>query len=177
MGGNKKCRYSGKRAEGLEKLKKFQKKCWQKGNDLVLYMSVLREQTLETKLNRISELYEPWKLNNERKGTLIRIWVRKVRTKSRFRKRNKEKDNDSQYREMSDWALEMILTQKRKNTIFREFDPGSGRTLAACLTHASRTKFIWNATSVKWSLNLVADGWVTREQPAFQRGITFGNER
>jgi hypothetical protein len=22
---------------------------------------------------------------------------------------------------------------------FREFDPGSGRTLAACLTHASRT--------------------------------------
>ena len=27
----------------------------------------------------------------------------------------------------------------RLNTIFREFDPGSGRTLAACLTHASRT--------------------------------------
>ena len=24
--------------------------------------------------------------------------------------------------------------------IFREFDPGSGRTLAACLTHASRTE-------------------------------------
>ena len=28
------------------------------------------------------------------------------------------------------------------NTIFREFDPGSGRTLAACLTHASRTKHL-----------------------------------
>ena len=26
------------------------------------------------------------------------------------------------------------------NTIFREFDPGSGWTLAACLTHASRTE-------------------------------------
>ena len=25
-------------------------------------------------------------------------------------------------------------------TIFREFDPGSGQTLAACLTHASRTE-------------------------------------
>ena len=25
------------------------------------------------------------------------------------------------------------------NTLYREFDPGSGRTLAACLTHASRT--------------------------------------
>ena len=28
------------------------------------------------------------------------------------------------------------------DTIAREFDPGSGRTLAACLTHASRTKSI-----------------------------------
>ena len=26
------------------------------------------------------------------------------------------------------------------NTIYKEFDPGSGRTLAACLTHASRTE-------------------------------------
>jgi len=24
-----------------------------------------------------------------------------------------------------------------------EFDPGSGRTLAACLTHASRTGSVW----------------------------------
>ena len=61
------------------------------------------------------------------------------------------------------------------DTNFREFDPGSGWTLAACLTHASRTEFLRNAASVKWLLNLVADGWVTREQPAFQRGITFGN--
>ena len=27
--------------------------------------------------------------------------------------------------------------------IKREFDPGSGRTLAACLTHASRTKLVF----------------------------------
>ena len=39
-----------------------------------------------------------------------------------------------------------------------EFDPGSGRTLAACLTHASRTEII--------SVILVANGWVTRRQPA-----------
>ena len=26
-----------------------------------------------------------------------------------------------------------------KNFLYGEFDPGSGRTLAACLTHASRT--------------------------------------
>ena len=36
---------------------------------------------------------------------------------------------------------------------YGEFDPGSGLTLAACLTHASRTKVF----------TLVADGCVTRE--------------
>ena len=50
---------------------------------------------------------------------------------------------------------------------YEEFDPGSGRTLAARLTHASRTVFT--------SVNIVADGWVTREQPAFKRGIASGN--
>ena len=34
----------------------------------------------------------------------------------------------------------MVMSRKAYDTIFREFDPGSGRTLAACLTHASRTK-------------------------------------
>ena len=38
-----------------------------------------------------------------------------------------------------------------------EFDPGSGWTLAACLTHASRTDIIWNLVRIM----LVADGWVT----------------
>ena len=36
--------------------------------------------------------------------------------------------------------------------IIREFDPGSGRTLAACLTHASRTE------NKSLLLFLVADG-------------------
>ena len=39
-----------------------------------------------------------------------------------------------------------------------EFDPGSGWTLAACLTHASRTDLYWSLAIYK----LVADGWVTR---------------
>jgi hypothetical protein len=29
-----------------------------------------------------------------------------------------------------------------RTDIKREFDPGSGRTLAACLTHASRAKYV-----------------------------------
>ena len=41
-------------------------------------------------------------------------------------------------------APEGVLIQ-----FFREFDPGSGRTLAACLTHASRTEILRNAASAK----------------------------
>ena len=37
-------------------------------------------------------------------------------------------------------------------TIFREFDPGSGLTLAACITHSSRTERIASV------ILLVADG-------------------
>ena len=55
----------------------------------------------------------------------------------------------------------------------REFDPGSGRTLAACLTHASRTEIFG---SLLLDI-LVADGRVTREQPALQWGTTAGNSR
>ena len=43
---------------------------------------------------------------------------------------------------------------------FREFDPGSGWTLAARLTHASRTV---KAPSGAYK---VANGWLTRGQPA-----------
>ena len=59
---------------------------------------------------------------------------------------------------------------KGEYTTTKEFDPGSGRTLAARLTHASRTG------ERSLLLELVADGWVTREQPAFQRGTTVGND-
>ena len=46
-----------------------------------------------------------------------------------------------------------------------EFDPGSGWTLAACLTHASRTKhFIWFSSEMKilWlSGGRVSNAWIT----------------
>ncbi len=66
---------------------------------------------------------------------------------------------------VKNWAFVFSI-----NISFGEFDPGSGRTLAACLKHASRT--------VKSSLLLgsVAYGWVTREQPADKFGIPIGND-
>ena len=46
---------------------------------------------------------------------------------------------------------------------FREFDPGAGQTLAACLTHASRTKHCARRRGVLAQIgvncdDLVADG-------------------
>ena len=37
--------------------------------------------------------------------------------------------------------------RKRAKGKNQEFDPGSGRTLAACLTHASRTEIFWKLAS------------------------------
>ena len=44
------------------------------------------------------------------------------------------------------------------HTINKEFDPGSGRTLAARLTHASRTELIFQKFSDGREISLVADG-------------------
>ena len=60
------------------------------------------------------------------------------------------------------------LVNVQTNIFIGEFDPGSGRTLAACLTHASRTGR--SDSLLLWSL--VANGWVTRRQPALQMGTT-----
>jgi hypothetical protein len=48
------------------------------------------------------------------------------------------------------------------STIFDgEFDPGSGRTLAACLTHASRARAIWWQHRVVPSGERVSNTWAT----------------
>ena len=41
-------------------------------------------------------------------------------------------------------------TLKVINIIYKEFDPGSGRTLAARLTHASRTRERELASLIEW---------------------------
>ena len=84
------------------------------------------------------------------------------------------REDDKKHTLRSQWVTDRIDMDKWKLVdiqLYKEFDPGSGRTLAARLTHASRTV---TRSLLLWS---VADGWVTREQPAFLRGITFGNER
>ena len=51
-----------------------------------------------------------------------------------------------------EYRLRLRCAKVRFDTNFKEFDPGSGRTLAARLTHASRTELVPSGT------NLVADG-------------------
>ena len=62
-----------------------------------------------------------------------------------------------------------IFSNLRSPYLDGEFDPGSGRTLAARLTHASR------AVKAPSGVHKAANGRVTRGQPAPLPGIAGGN--
>ena len=99
-------------------------------------------------------------------------WIRFVRgSRSKILRKHELKGKSKQWKLQGKNELVFVLVLRAKALNydlsgsrelfniqwFREFDPGSGWTLAARLTHASRTV---TRTSVLWS---VADGWVTRE--------------
>ena len=82
------------------------------------------------------------------------------------------REDDKKHTLRSQWVTDRIDMDKWKLVdiqLYKEFDPGSGRTLAARLTHASRTEKVASV------IFLVADGWVTREEPASKSGIASGN--
>src|SRR3954469_19261245 len=60
------------------------------------------------------------------------------------------------------WLIDIAICQVsvlgRFRIIYGEFDPGSGRTLAACLTHASRT-----VNPLRWGISgeRVSNTWAT----------------
>ena len=66
-------------------------------------------------------------------------------------------------------SLNPFVFSTLKSFLDGEFDPGSGRTLAARLTHASR------AVKAPSGVNKAANGRVTRGQPAPLPGIAGGN--
>ena len=68
-------------------------------------------------------------------GWWLSWWIVVGFSCSRFRG-----EGDRNFFGMIDWALWGLVCQFLIFQFFvGEFDPGSGRTLAACLTHASRT--------------------------------------
>ena len=66
-------------------------------------------------------------------------------------------------------SLNPFIFSTLKSFLDGEFDPGSGRTLAARLTHASR------AVKAPSGVHRAANGRVTRGQPAPLPGIAGGN--
>ena len=76
---------------------------------------------------------------------------------------NNSKQTSNSYRTqaiVSEWLQRFNAFKWRLDTIYKEFDPGSGRTLAARLTHASRTE-LFRACFEKLSGERVSNAWVT----------------
>ena len=48
--------------------------------------------------------------------------------------------------------------QEKYKSLTGEFDPGSGRTLAACLTHASRAVLMFKPASAGEDMRIAANG-------------------
>ena len=74
-------------------------------------------------------------------------------TAERDRKRESEKLRAKERSMKRIIAQAILFRQKgRRESFIGEFDPGSGRTLAACLTHASRTEPVGKFTGrqVEW---------------------------
>ena len=110
---------------GRKNFEKREKTSWQNEVHLLVYKSSLRWTAVPCKLNNVKTKWTPWTIDE----------LFKFRVKS----------NLSQRKFLSNKCYEQIIQNfdlKRESaldTTFWEFDPGSGRTLAACLTHASRT--------------------------------------
>ena len=142
---------------------------WQTERDMIYWISWLPRANSESgERNGILKI-EQWTTKKPLKFRVSSAWKRWVKRRVL---RGQGKDIKTKKRvSWRNWTGYDLKQKCYKYKLTKEFDPGSGRTLAARLTHASRTS--------RESLlsKRVADGWVTREQPAFKRGITFGNER
>ena len=103
--------------------KKVEKSCWQTEKAVIWYQSCSGRETTEKRLKNLDNwtVKQPWKF--------LKSFIFKELT---FK--NSKKGMNSQ----------VVILNRIKHFI-REFDPGSGWTLAACLTHASRTRnFKWD---------------------------------
>ena len=109
---------------------------------------------------------QPWKFLNEK-----RIF-RKRNSRTRYQRYMFIHANMKSWYTKVSWRklaklrfLKQIKLYEIKTILTWEFDPGSGWTLAACLTHASRTKQLGQKLSggrLNWlSGGRVSNAWVT----------------
>ena len=71
-----------------------------------------------------------------RKDSSLRVGIERRQKPVIFKKSNKQQYSKNQ----ADKICRIFVIEE----FYGEFDPGSGRTLAACLTQASRTEDTWN---------------------------------
>ena len=138
-----------------EMLKAFTKSSLDKSSKVWYNIKVAARKCDQQKLYRVRYL-ENWTMHYKYKRPL------------KF-KRASEKTIKNTNKSVSNWQDRYKQIYLCIYNFTKEFDPGSGRTLAARLTHASRTEKMISV------IFLVADGWVTREEPAFESGIASGN--
>ena len=111
-----------------ESSKKYRKKCLTKSTtfDIMIELS-------ERRASRTLKIEQYWNLWNLKRDGKSRKTIPKPR----------DRQTSNSYRTqaiVSEWLQRFNAFKWRLNTIYKEFDPGSGRTLAARLTHASRTE-------------------------------------
>ena len=138
-----------------EMLKAFTKSSLDKSSKVWYNIKVAARKCDQQKLYRVRYL-ENWTMHYKYKRPL------------KF-KRASEKTIKNANKSVSNWQDRYKQIYLCIYNFTKEFDPGSGRTLAARLTHASRTEKMISV------IFLVADGWVTREEPASESGIASGN--
>ena len=141
-------RTSEMRKAPTDKNKKVEKSCWQTEKAVIWYQSCSGRETTEN--NERTLITEQW--NN-----LENSWKSFIFKELTFK--NSKKGMNSQVviltwikpRQMDIWLGERAkficasAWNSQHTHFIREFDPGSGWTLAACLTHASRTRdFEWD---------------------------------
>ena len=102
-------------------------------------LSIIKETGKITRNEVMSQLQmsktDLWKLNNDETKKLV------LHTKKELENSFEEKEKLEKVIEQIELLWEKILIEGNldKYTMIREFDPGSGWTLAACITHSSRT--------------------------------------
>ena len=130
-------------------LKIYQKSCWQSSKDVIIYKSCWTTQNKKNFDNWTVKY--PWKILREIQRTAE--WKLCVAEKKVLQpKAVKTK-------------VRRISQNDPGTNLNWEFDPGSGWTLAACLTHASRTKHLHGIPSGRKRLWLsggrVSNAWIT----------------
>ena len=152
-------------------------KMWQREQSLEELHEMLKTFT-KSSLDKSSKVWYNIKVaarkwGNEKKLYQVRYlenWTMHYKYKRPLKfKRASEKTIKNTNKSVSNWQDRYKQHLLCIYNFTKEFDPGSGRTLAARLTHASRTEKMISV------IFLVADGWVTREEPAFESGIASGN--